>query len=149
MANGSNTYRVISRDTISAYQTGDFSAVPNLDGAYMKNNFKSMNKNQYLDDVRYLHFFKYLGDAQKYLEEMQEVAPNVDFCVLEFNFDEKMLKELSGTGYYYSKAYRKQVPITEYIVPVDVYNSKDNFLGEVSPSDLANAFGTFIEDTYY
>ena len=144
-----NAYRVVSRDTLEAYKSGNFSAVPNLDGAYMKKNFESMNKNQYLDDVKYLHFFKHMGDARDYLEELQEVAPGVDFCVLEFNFDEKMLKQLAGTGFYYSKAYRKQVPITEYVVPVDVYDAKANFIGEVAPGELEHSFGTFIEDTYY
>lgn len=144
-----NAYRVVSRDTVQAYETGDFSAVPNLDGAYMKKTFESMNKNQYLDDVKYLHFFKFMGDARNYLEEMQDVAPNVDFCVLEFNFDDKMLRQLSGTGFYHSKAYNKQIAVTEYIVPVDVYDAKANFLGEVAPSELEHSFGTFVEDTYY
>ena len=35
-----NAYRVVSRDTVQAYEIGDFSAVPNLDGAYMKKTFK-------------------------------------------------------------------------------------------------------------
>ena len=144
-----NAYRVVSRDTVSAYETGDFSAVPNLDGAFMKQNFESMNKNQYLDDVKYLHFFKHMGDARDYLEELQEAAPGVEFCVLEFNFDEAMLRRLAGKGFYFNKAYRKQVEITEYVVPVEVYDAKTNFLGEVAPGELENSYGTFIEDTYY
>ena len=144
-----NAFRVVSRETVSAYETGDFSAVENLDGAYMKKTFESMNKNQYLDDVRYLHFFKYMGDARDYLKEMQDVVPSVEFCVLEFNFDEAMLKQLAGTGFYHSKAYNKLVSIPEYIVPVDVYDAKANYLGEVEPSELEHSFGTFVEDTYY
>ena len=108
-----------------------------------------MNKNQYLDDVKYLHFFKHMGDARDYLEELQEVAPGVEFCVLEFNFDEAMLRQLAGKGFYFNKAYRKQVEITEYVVPVEVYDAKANFLGEVAPGELENSYGTFIEDTYY
>ena len=66
-----------------------------------------------------------------------------------FYFDEAMLKQLAGTGFYFSKAYNKQVSISEYIVPVDVYDAKANFLGEVAPSELEHSFGTFVEDTYY
>ena len=144
-----NAYRVISRKELEAYRSGDFSAVPNLDGAYMKEAFKGMNKNQYLDDVKYLHFFKLLGDAKNYISEMRSVAPDVDFCILEFNFDDEMLKQLAGTGFYFSNAYRKTVSIPEYIVPLEVYDAKSNFIGEVGPEELSHSYGTFIEDTYY
>lgn len=144
-----NAYRVVSANSVKAYQSGDFSSVRNLDGAYFNRVFKDMNEHNYLDDVKYLHFFRNLGDANDYLQEMQSVAPLVRFKILKFCFDDDLLKNVEGYGAYYKKAYGRIVRIREYVVPLELYNAEENFIGQVEPSEFEGMERTFVEDKYY
>ncbi len=134
-----NAYRVIFNKYKEAFTTGDkdkLNEIPDLDGSH----FLEINKNNcpYLPDKKYLHFFPSKADAISYASGLADV--NKDISILMFHFPSEMLETFTFQGVYETKI-RNQIrgheeKRNEYILPLELYDAKEHYTGEVDPTEF-------------
>ena len=129
-----NAFRVIKKDLVNFYKSGDLTTVPFLEG-FNFNRDKIVNSFSYDHNQKYLHFFDSYGNAKNYLKDTH-YANQDDYCICEFYFDEEFLKNNKFQGNYFSKIEMKEVIRDEYIFPIQFYQ-KENFLKISDPSDYS------------
>lgn len=139
-----NTFRVIRKDLLEAYKSGDLSSVPNLEG-YNFNAIKRVNTYDYDHTKKYLHFFSSYSVAKQYLDDLPKTN-NDEYIICEFHFDSEFLRQNKFKGRYYSKEEMKEIFRDEYIFSTEHY-SKENFLKIASPDDYSKEYG-YDPDSY-
>ncbi len=125
-----NAYRAIFDEVLDFYRT-DVSQIPNLDGAHFMSLGEGRNTCDYLPDQKYLHFFPDKEAAVGYGEDLvRETGKPVS--VVAFYFDEEVLRHCTFTGTYTSADYRRQIKQEEYIIPLELFDAKENMLDVVA-----------------
>lgn len=86
-----NAFRVIKKELLEAYKTGDVSQIPNLEG-FNYNKKKTVNTFYYDNNEQYLHFFDTYSNAKQYLNDLPH-NKNDEYCICEFYFDDEFLQK--------------------------------------------------------
>lgn len=139
-----NAFRVLRKEFVDYYKTGDLSQLPNLEGFYF-NRERTVNTYTYDPNIKYLHFFDCYASAKSYLEETHFDHQD-EYCICEFWFPEELLNQTKFQGKYFSKIEMRDVFRDEYIFPINFY-TKDNFIKISSPDDYSKQYN-YDPDNY-
>ena len=143
-------YRSIKLEYLDMYRENP-DAIPYLEGKNFKQ-FKHLNPYPYKNDVRYMHFFDEREMAKGYAYDSSTngkyVAPHI-VCV--FQFPDEILRSCRTDGLFgfYTKSGRDRFEThNEYIIPAELYNPAEHFVGVLRKSPMAapNAYAVVPSD---
>lgn len=143
-----NAYRAVVNDVLKCYMPGgDLSKIPNLEGKNF-NQGGINNDCEYLPEQKYLHFFPTLVEAKNYaLALVEEYGKSAS--VIGCHFDDEIINNCTYTGIYVVDPYsNRRETLKEYIIPLEFYNPKENFVKVVSKKTPRDAQKNYDPDGY-